>query len=207
MTRKYDGSRRAEAARRTREQIVAAAFRLHGQGILDLEDLAREADVSVATVRKHFPTREDLFQNCTAYGLHAAPMPDVNALGRVDDAVERTERAVREVYSLHESLLGQTWVAFQLEQESPVMAATLRQIEDVVSDVAEAVLEAWPADEASRASLRGQIAALLSPLTYRALRLHGGLSPSEAVTQTGSMLISSLSASTSERRLPITRTV
>ena len=197
MTRKYDGSRRAEAARRTREQILSAAFRLHGEGILDIEDLGREANVSAATVRKHFPTREILFENCTAYGMHLVSMPDLEGLRKVDDPIERTEQAISEVYSLHESLLGQVWSAFKFERESPALAATLRQIEDLLSLVADAVLAVWPLAEDAQYMTRRQVIAMLSPLTYRALRVHGGLSPAEAVANTASMLIGALLAGSS----------
>jgi AcrR family transcriptional regulator len=195
MARKYDGSRRTEAAERTRNQILTAAFRLHGEGIIDLEVLAKEADVSVATVRKHFPKREILFENCTAYGMHFVSMPDIDAIQQVDDPSDRTERAVREVYSLHESLIGQTWTAFKYEQESSALAATLKQIDDLVSLVADVVLEVWPSAQEAREAPRRVLIAMLSPLTYRALRVHGGLEPAEAVAQTAAMLVRTLTAS------------
>lgn len=195
MARNYDGSRRAEAARRTREQILAAAFRLHGEGILDIDVLAREANVSVPTVRKHFPTREILFEGCTAYGLHLVSMPDIESIGKVSDPIERVEFAVRQVYSLHESLFGQVWTAFQHELESTAFATTLSQIEDQVARVTDELLAAWPASGEGR--LRGLIAGMFSPLTYRGLRLHGGLSPSEAVRQAASMIEAALTAGAS----------
>ena len=206
MGRKYDGSRRTEAAERTRNQIIAAAFRLHGEGIIDLEVLAREADVSLATVRKHFPTRELLFENCTAYGLHLVRMPDIEALRRVEDPIERTDRATREVYSLYESLFGQIWTAFKYEHESPALAATLRQIDDLVSIVAELVLEVWPAATGARDAGRSILSAMLSPLTYRAMRVHGGLEAAEAVAQTASMLVATLTANASREEAVIANT-
>ena len=88
MARKYDASRRSALAQRTREAILEAAFTLHGQGILDTESLAKAADVSVATIRKHFPTRELLFEGCTAFGMHLVPTPDLEAIGRVEDPAD-----------------------------------------------------------------------------------------------------------------------
>lgn len=194
MVRDYDSSRRQEAARRTREAILAAAFKLHGQGIFDLESLAREADVSVATVRKHFPNREVLFEACTGYGLHLAPMPDFAALAARADARDRLATAVHQAYAFHESLLGQVWGAFKLEDESPVLASTLRQVEGAGEALAETVVTAWPdlGDRAGR--LRGLVTGMLSPLTYRGLRVHGGLSPDEAVGYATELLLSALEA-------------
>jgi AcrR family transcriptional regulator len=198
MVRKYDGTRRAEAARRTREQILAAAFRLHGEGVLDFETLAHEANVSVPTVRKHFPTRELLFEDCTAYGLHLVPMPDIDAIREIGDPVQRMERTVREMYRLHEALLGQAWTAYQHEHESPALAAVLRQIEDTVAIAAQQVLDAWwRRDGGEEDGLRRLLLGMLSPLAYRALRVHGGLSPAEAIARTAQLLEAALTASAS----------
>ncbi|MBI5947522.1 MAG: TetR/AcrR family transcriptional regulator [Chloroflexi bacterium] len=194
MARNYDSSRRQDAARRTREAILAAAFKLHGEGVLDLDTLAREADVSVATVRKHFPNRELLFEGCTTYGLHLVPLPDFAALAAITDPRQRLARAVHEAYGFHEALFGQIWSGFKLEDESPALAATVRQVESVAGALAERVVEAWPdrGDEASE--LRGLVAGMLSPLTYRGLRLHGGLSPEQATRGTTTFLLQAFEA-------------
>src|SRR5688500_2737883 len=116
--RKYDSSRRAEAAKRTREAILDAAFRLHGECVLDMESLAREANVSLATVRKNFPTRELLFEACTAWGRHYMALPDIELICSVEDPSARTRLIVRQIYAFHESIFGQQWLAIKLEDES-----------------------------------------------------------------------------------------
>ncbi|SEQ63162.1 transcriptional regulator, TetR family [Lentzea xinjiangensis] len=52
---------RADAAR-NREKLLAAAAALFGERGLDvpMEHIARRAEVSIGTLYKHFPTREDL---------------------------------------------------------------------------------------------------------------------------------------------------
>jgi AcrR family transcriptional regulator len=205
MPRKYDGSRRAEAARRTHDHIVSTAFRLHGEGVVDIETLAKEAAVSLPTVRKHFPTREILFQSCTAYGLHLASMPDPRDLERAADPGERTELAVRQVYSMHEFLLGQIWIAFQMENESPTLATTVRQYQELVSQVADVVIRAWPIPEARQHVARGQTIAMLSPLTDRALRISGGLSPEDAISQISTLLATALKAEAAQEEVAYLR--
>ena len=196
MARDYDGSRRADAAKRTRHEIVAAAFRLHGEGVVDVDSLAKEANVSGATVRKHFPTRESIFENCTAYGLHLVSPPDLASIRQLSDPLSRAKAAVREAYSFHEALLGQTWSAFKYEHESSALAAVLVQIDDLVSLIADAVLEIWPEPGVTG---RGVLIAMLGPLTYRALRVQGEFTPENAIDQTTSMLIDSLNATTSRK--------
>lgn len=194
MKRNYNGTHRADAAKRTRDQIVAAAFRLHGDGIIDMDALADEAGVSGATVRKHFPTRETIFENCTAYGFHLVPAPDLELIRQIEDPAGRTRQAVHEAYSFHEALLGQTWSAFKYEHESPALANALVQMENLISLIAEAVLEVWPsADHTSR----GLLLAMLGPLSYRALRVDGGLTPAEAIDQTTAMLVGVLTSGAS----------
>jgi AcrR family transcriptional regulator len=196
MPRKYDASRRLEAASRTREQILAAAFKLHGQGILDVESLAREANVSVATVRKHFPNREILFQGCTGYAMHLVPWPDLTMIAALADPAERTATAVAQLYRLLESLLGQTWGAYKLEDESAVMAATIRRSEGLCAAIADLIVAAWPLDPARAAGPRGLAAGLLSPLGYRALRTAGGLTPAQTTAQVTAALLHALQPAT-----------
>jgi len=192
-SRKYDASRRIEAAQRTREAILAAAFRLHGRSIYDMESLAAEANVSVATVRKHFPTRELLFESCTDWGMHTAVLPDLDLIGSVEEPAARTRLAVLQTYAFHESLFGQAWGAFKLEDESPALARILQRIEGLVGILADLVVEVWPIEAEQYAEVRGLVAGFLSPLTYRALKVHGGLSAEKAVERSSDALISALS--------------
>lgn len=192
MARTYDSSRRVQAAQRTREAILAAAFRLHGLGVLDMESLAQEADVSVATVRKHFPTRELLFESCTEFGMHLVPLPDVPAIASTPDAAARTRLAVEQLFTAHEALTGQMWSAYRLEDESPALAAVLSKVEDLTELVAGLVVEAWPLDEGRVKETRGFVVGLLNPLTYRALRRYGGLTPEQAIRQTQATLLHAL---------------
>src|SRR5688500_1144297 len=60
-------SRRAASKRETRQRILEATAALHTRkGILGTtyQDIAREADVSLATVYNHFPTLEELVEGC-----------------------------------------------------------------------------------------------------------------------------------------------
>jgi AcrR family transcriptional regulator len=189
VSRKYDASRRIALAEKTREAILEAAFRLHGQGIFDMERLAKEADVSVATVRKHFPTRELLFEGCTAFGMHLVPMPDLGAIAAIEDPADRAREAVRQVYALHEALLGQVWNGFKLEDESPSLAAVIQQIASIVGAAAQIVSAAWPARAGGGDAFHGFVSGMLSPLTYRALRIQAGLSPGDATSQVAEALV------------------
>jgi AcrR family transcriptional regulator len=189
MVRDYDSSRRKEAAWQTREAILRAAFELHGQGIIDLKSLATAADVSAATIRKHFPNREMLLAGCIEYGLALAPMPDVAGLAALTDPREQLITTIRQAFALHESLFGQLWLGLKFEDELPAVAETWRQIEATVDSLAAIIVSAWP-DRPGGASEFGRfVAGILSPLTYRALRRHDRLSPEQATSATTRLLL------------------
>jgi AcrR family transcriptional regulator len=177
MARKYDSSRREEAAQQTRETILATAFRLHGLGITDYETLAAEANVSLATVRKHFPTREHLYEGCTAWGLHHVDLPDFEAIAAIEDPEGRLSTALGQVYRLYESLYGQVWATYLFERTSAVLQRVMVENDGYVDQVVELVLQPWAELPRPVAEVRGFVRGLFSFLTYRALRRDGGLSP------------------------------
>ncbi len=81
--RKYDMRNRASAAERTRERIVAATIALHDQnGILatSFDQVARAADVAPGTVRRNFPTRDDLVMACGRHVWEDLHLPELGRL-------------------------------------------------------------------------------------------------------------------------------
>ena len=86
--RNYDNSKRASAAERTRERIVEATIALHDRsGILgtSVDQVARAADVAPGTVRRNFPTRDDLVMAC---GRHVWADLHLPELGRLEPLFE-----------------------------------------------------------------------------------------------------------------------
>lgn len=176
MARKYDASRRRKAAENTRRDILRAALKLHWEGVTEFEPLAREAGCSVATLRKHFPNKEALFQGCTHAFAGTLAMPDLAALAAIDDPARRLERSVAELCRIHEAQLGYAWLGAQLRGESPTLDAVMQGYDDLIDAVAAI---ATPPGSARAPLIRG----LLDYLTYRALRLSGRLSPADAARE------------------------
>jgi AcrR family transcriptional regulator len=199
MARKYDSSRRTDAAAKTREAILAAAFKLHGQGVLDLESLADAANVSLATVRKHFPTRETLYEGCTDYGLHLVPMPDIEAIAANEDAIERTRAAVQDMYGVYGKLGGHIWSAYQQAADSPALARVSRAVEGTARKIAQLVVRSWSVERQGPEALAFAVA-MLSPLTYRALCVQGGLDLDKAIESVQFSLISYMTSMDSPLR-------
>ena len=176
MARQYNSSRRREAAEQTRRDILQAALKLHAQGVTEFEPLAREAGYSVATVRKHFPTKETLFQNCTRTFAETLTLPDLAALGGISDPAQRVEVSIAELCRIHEAMFGYAWLGAQLRKDSPTLDAEMAAYEGLADAVAGIIT---PPGSARAALIRG----MLDFLTYRALRLSGRLSEQEVAAE------------------------
>ncbi|MCC6612380.1 MAG: TetR/AcrR family transcriptional regulator [Anaerolineae bacterium] len=179
MVRKYNSRRREENAAQTRLAIVEAAIKLHGQGITTLSAVADEADVSLPTVNKYFPTREDLFVACTSHFAASLEVEAPDMLRAIDDPGERLRRVVYEVYHLNERSFGQSWTGYKLEDESPVLAQAMAETEGLIATLADTLTYEHAVGDEDTA--RRFVRAALSPLTYRALRLKNGLSFEQSV--------------------------
>lgn len=173
MARKYNASRRLKAAEKTRRDILRAALKLHWEGITEFQPLAREAGCSVATVRKHFPNREALFQCCTQAFAETLTLPDLSALRAIEDPAERLEQGVCELCRVHEAMFGYAWLSAQQRGNSMTLDAEMNAYEGLTDAITEIVANAG---SSTTALCRG----LLDFLTYRALRLSGKLSPAQA---------------------------
>jgi AcrR family transcriptional regulator len=173
MVRKYDSSNRRKAAARTRQDILQAALKLHWEGVTGFEPLAREAGCSVATVRKHFPTKELLFQNCTRTFAETLTLPDPETLGEIADSMERIEASVNELCRIHEAMFGYAWLGAHQRKDSPTLDAEMAAYDGLADAVSGLIA---PHGTAEAAPVRG----LLDFLTYRAMRLSGRLSPGQA---------------------------
>ena len=173
MTRRYDSSRRKQTAADTRQRILAAALKLHWEGITAFEAVAREARCSLPTVRKHFPSKESLFRDCTRTFAESLTMPDLASISQIVDPTHRLEECVSELCRIHESMFGYAWFSAHARRESPILDAEMNGYEGLADAIVEIIA---PEGRGKASVLRG----LLDFLTYRALRLSGGLSPQDA---------------------------
>jgi len=176
MSRPYDSTRRRRAAEQTRRDIVQAALKLHWEGITEFEAMAEEAGCSVSSVRSHYPTKEHLFRDCTRAFAETLDMPDPGAIALEKDADARIGLAIRELFRVHEAMLGYAWHAARQRIDSPTLDALMASYEELADSISELLVP-------SGSSKRGLIRGLLDFLSYRALRTSGGLSPEQAVAE------------------------
>jgi AcrR family transcriptional regulator len=168
-------SRRAASRDETRNRIVEATARLHGErGVLGTswQDIAREADVSVSTVYAHFPSLEDLLPACGQLVMSRARPPsagDVDEIiGDASDTHERLLRVARALFSFYER--GGPHIEVDIrERRLPGMREWEEsQRATVLALVRAALVAAAPAPARLRA-----ITAFFDLPTYKALRTRG----------------------------------
>jgi AcrR family transcriptional regulator len=181
-----------EAAQKTREGILDAAVKLHGLGILDFDALAAEANVSPATVRKYFPSREELYAGCTTWAMRSASVPDLGELAGIVDDEERLRTSTVQLHALYRALFGQIWTGYTIQGTSAVLTRELDELTKLQDAVTEIVLAGWPRLLADDPEARGIVRGLLSYLSYNALVREGRLSFEQATDRIIEMLVTSL---------------
>jgi AcrR family transcriptional regulator len=175
MARRYDSSRRVAQAAETRQRIVRAAIGVHRQQRTDLVSVALAAGVSLPTVRKHFPNKEVLFEACTGLLRAESPFPRPDGIESLASTPARVREAVNRLQPFYEERLGLTWLTYLMAGES----RTLRQVAEARQANVEAFAKALCGRRA-RSDMLGAVIGVLSPLTYRALRVEGRLSAAAA---------------------------
>ena len=193
MGRTYTSPYRDANARRTRRSVVDAARRLHGEGVVDVARVAASARVSVASVRKHFPTRESLLA-AAVEDLNARLREAVARLARVGDPGARLIQVVRLLFDAHEPLLGRWSTYERLRGESPSVAAALDERAAIVAQGVELATREWALTHtgAQVDRARAYACALMGTGAYRALRVDGGLSQHDAGDDTIRLLVALL---------------
>ncbi len=179
--RQYDMSKREAARAETRRRIVEATAKLHGErGVFGTswQEIAEEADVSVATVYNHFPSLDELLPACGALVMERARPPRAQDAARIiGEAETRAERlcaVARELFAYYERGGPHLEVDVRERELIPGMREWEDSERSVVSTLVAAAL--GPIDDQE---LVERVSALFDPPTYRAMRARG-LSAEEA---------------------------
>jgi AcrR family transcriptional regulator len=126
--RPYRKQKRAESELETRLRITEAAVALHqtvGPARTSVKAIAEWAGVDRATVYRHFPDEQALFNACTSHYYARHPMPDPGQWVAVTDPDERLRAALADLYRWY----GET---------EEMLAAGIRDIEHVPAGSREA---------------------------------------------------------------------
>lgn len=168
-------TRRAASRNETRNRIVEATAKLHGErGVLDTswQDIAREADVSVSTVYAHFPSLDELLPACGQLVMGRVRPPTAGdaaeIIGDAPGTRERLTRVARELFSFYER--GGPHIEVDIrERQLPGM----REWEESQRATVAALVRAALADERPTTGSVQLISAFFDLATYKALRSRG----------------------------------
>jgi AcrR family transcriptional regulator len=164
-----------------RRRIVDATMALHlekGVVATSFDDIARKADVAVATVYRHFPTLHELVDGCGARVMEVIrpPAPDGAPLlfEGATSLAERVRRLVTEFVAFY----GRAEKAFVVALRDADHVPGLRHFMDAQRATLDAFVHEALRDEGAPARTRHVVAALLDFATWKAMT-DRGLTPDE----------------------------
>ncbi|HKN45936.1 MAG TPA: helix-turn-helix domain-containing protein, partial [Propionibacteriaceae bacterium] len=104
--RPYQLRARADSMDRTRSKITRAAIELHGSigpAATTMSAVAERAGVTRASLYRHFPNEEALFNACSAEWRSANPAPDPGQWAAIPDPRNRLKTALPALYGWYRS--------------------------------------------------------------------------------------------------------
>ena len=183
-------AKRAEATDHTRRRIEAALTTLLGSepyGAITVVDIAREADVAVRTVQRHYRTKDDLLLDACLRRTHSATeqLQDLSAKS-AQGLVQSLVRAQFDFYEQHNT---ECWALHSRAAEAPKIRDALHTlIDERTSSLADLVVR-WPDAWSVDGSLAAQtLVALTSYPVWRGFTESGRFSPAEAAAEVTDIL-------------------
>lgn len=150
--RRYQMSTRAVAVGQTRQHIVAQAIRLFAEqtaAVTSMEQIARAAGVSPATVYRHFGDFDSLAEACaqTAFAIAEIPSPE-QAVQQFADLQHPDDKLHRFIgITCHCYERAEEWLAAERrERHLPAFARTVAREEAALEAIVRGLLEPAGAD-------------------------------------------------------------
>nr|WP_307727956.1 TetR/AcrR family transcriptional regulator [Massilia terrae] len=143
-TRPYDNTTRKTAQAETTRRIIEAAIALHAErgGMATTHaDIAARSGVSVATVYKHFPSRESLLPHCMGAVAKDAPSLEPRQLLAIQGTAERIAALVRALHERYRYFHPWTRWTARDAASLPLLAEAARTAQQETEAMIRAVLE------------------------------------------------------------------
>jgi AcrR family transcriptional regulator len=182
--RRYLKRRRAELEAQTKQRITEAAVKLHGSvgpARTTISAIADRAGVQRATVYRHFPDEETLFEACSSHWMARHPLPDTMAWSAIDDPDERLRTALREMYAWYgrgELMLERTRRDVALV---PALRSSIEAFDRWRDAAADSIVRGRRERGRRRRRVRAAVGHALAFETWRSLVRDQDLAPFEAV--------------------------
>ena len=183
-------AKRAEATDHTRRRIEAALTTLLGSrpyGAITVVDIAREADVAVRTVQRHYRTKDDLLLDVCLRNTQSVTeqLQDLSA-----KSAQRLIRSlVRAQFDFYEQHDAECWALHSRAAEAPKMRDALHTLIDGRTSSLADLMTRWPDAWSVDGSLAARtLVALTSFPAWRGFMESGRFSPAKAAAEVTDIL-------------------
>jgi len=182
--RAYRKRRRAQREEETRLRITEATVDLHGSvGPVrtTISAVADRAGVQRATVYRHFPDEQALFDACSSHWMAQHRLPDPAAWAAISDPDKRLRTALQQLYRWYEHgeyMLENTTRDLALV---PALRPSMEAFAGWVDQATDAVVRGRPERGARRRRVRAAVGHALAFETWRSLVREQRLSQPEAI--------------------------
>lgn len=184
MSRQYKKRKRAESEAETRQRIAAAAAELHGElgpARTTFSAVAERAGVQRATLYRHFPDEEALFEACSAHWSERNMPPDPTAWATIEDPAKRLRVALGELYAWYAKTEYMLEKLLRDMTLVPAVAKQLGAMDFYFAAVSDVLMAGRRTRGARRRRTHAAIGHALSFETWRSLVRGQGLSTDDAV--------------------------
>ena len=183
-------AKRAEATDHTRRRIEAALTTLLGSrpyGAITVVDIAREADVAVRTVQRHYRTKDDLLLDACLRRTQSVTEQLQNLSAK--SAQGLVQSLVRAQFDFYEQHNTECWALHSRAAEAPKVRDALHTLIDGrISSLAD-LMARWPEAWSVDGSLAARIlVALTSYPAWRGFTESGRFSPAKAAAEVTDIL-------------------
>jgi AcrR family transcriptional regulator len=182
--RRYTKRRRAEQEEDTRRRITEAAVKLHGTigpAKTTVSGIAREAGVQRATVYRHFPDENAIYDACTSHYNSLHPPPDITRWAAIADPGERLRIALAEMYAFYAETQQMLESTGRDADRVPAVAKAMEMMVLLLEEARKLLMKGRPERGRSRELAKAAIGHALAFGTWRSLVREQGLSEHEAV--------------------------
>jgi AcrR family transcriptional regulator len=189
--RRYTKRRRAAAEQKTRQRITEAAVELHGTvgpARTTISAIADRAGVQRATVYRHFPDEETLFEACSGHYAAMNPPPDPTPWGAIADPAARLRHALTEIYAFYDRTEAMIENVTRDIPFVPGMAKPVARRRAYLEAAIEAIVSGRPERGHARRRVKAAVGHATSFATWQSLVRQQGVDDSEAVAMMAAMV-------------------
>jgi AcrR family transcriptional regulator len=182
--RPYRMRRRAELEEQTRQRITESAVALHrelGPARTSISAIAEHAGVRRSTVYRHFPDDDALFAACSSHFRATNPRPEPRGWAAIDDPVERTKTALRELYAFYGRGEGMYGNLLRDEALVPTLQRLMRSFHDYLATIEDVLMAGRGLRGRAARRTRAAIGHALAYETWRSLTHEHALEDGEPV--------------------------